>query len=185
MRRFIACVYRALYARPDRYKSLSAVRFLGKAMPIEQTLCHVKSGKRLLLKRANRGISVGKWNAPGGNVEDGESPEECAIRELFEETGLKVTSLFRHGIMNFYNAYGKNELDVVVHLFSTETFGGEIRHTEEGEVRWFDKDKLPFDEMWDDDRYWLDLMLDGRRFDADFHFDKKDKKVVKYSVTFK
>jgi 8-oxo-dGTP diphosphatase len=144
----------------------------------EQTLCHVVNGKRLLLKRATRGISLGKWNAPGGNIEDGESPEECALRELFEETGLVGGELFRHGVLKFYT-FGNEEPDVAVHLFSTKKFSGEIRHSEEGEVRWFDFDKIPLKEMWDDDNYWMELMLKGRKFDADFHFNKSDKKVVK------
>ena len=63
-------------------------------MVIEATICHVIRGRRLLLKRANRGISVGKWNAPGGKIEAGETPEECAQREVLEETGLSVSRLF-------------------------------------------------------------------------------------------
>ncbi len=149
----------------------------------EQTLCHVLDGEKLLLKRASRGISLGRWNAPGGNIDEGESPEECAVREVFEETGLRVKNLFSHGIMNFY-LDGKEELSVKGHLFSTREFEGEIRSSEEGEVRWFDADKLPLAEMWPDDEFWLNLMLSGRRFNADFYMGKGNKSIVKYSIAF-
>lgn len=148
----------------------------------EQTLCHILDGNRLLLKKATRGISRGHWNAPGGNIDAGESPEECAAREVLEETGLTVRNLFSHGIMNFY-LDGGEELSVRAHLFSTKEFEGEPKSSEEGEVKWFDADKLPLGEMWPDDEFWLSLMLSRRRFNADFYMDKGNKNILKYSVT--
>src|SRR5712664_847056 len=81
------------YRAPGRLRRCSLV--------IEATICHVVRGRRLLLKKANRGISDGKWNAPGGKSEPGEEPEQCARREVFEETGLKVYELFYHGALTF------------------------------------------------------------------------------------
>jgi 8-oxo-dGTP diphosphatase len=147
-----------------------------------QTLCHIIDGNRILLKRANRGISKGKWNAPGGNIDEGESAEECAMREVLEETGLRVRNLFCHGTIVFH--FGENDPRVVVPLFSTKDFDGSIIPSEEGDVRWFDFDELPLGDMWDDDNYWLDLMIRRRRFDADFYFGE-DKKVARYSVVIK
>lgn len=137
----------------------------------------------MLLKKASRGIGKGRWNAPGGKLEfEEEAPEACVEREVLEETGLKVKNLFKHGVMNFHFG-GKDAPTFVVHLFSTRDFDGEIVVREnEDEVRWFDFEKIPIDEMWDDDNYWLDLMLKKRKFDADFYFDKGSNKVVKYSV---
>lgn len=152
-------------------------------MPLEGTICHIFENKRILLKKATRAISKGKWNGPGGKIEPNETPEESAKREVLEETGLIVENLKRHGIINFYNDGGE-EISFIVHVFSTNSFSGEIISTEEGEVRWFDIDKMPRDEMWDDDNYWLQFVLDGRKFDANFYIDK-DKKVWKYSVSFK
>ncbi len=148
----------------------------------EQTLCHIIDVDKLLLKRATRGISQGRWNAPGGNIEEGETAEECAIREVFEETGLKVSELFDHGNLNFY-LDGKNELSVKAHLFSTTDFEGEAKSTEEGEVKWFDVDDVPLEEMWPDDEFWLSLMLAGRMFNADFYMSAGNKRIVKYSVS--
>jgi 8-oxo-dGTP diphosphatase len=147
----------------------------------EQTLCHIIDVDKLLLKRATRGISLGRWNAPGGNIDEGESPEECAVREVFEETGLTVSNLFAHGTLNFY-LDGKDELSIRVHLFSTKEFEGDLKSSEEGEVKWFDADKVPLAEMWPDDEFWLSLMLAGRRFNADFYLGKGNKSIVRYSV---
>ena len=150
-------------------------------MVVEATVCHIIRGRRLLLKKANRGISKGKWNGPGGKIEPGETPEENAMREVFEETGLEVWNPFYHGKLLFYMD-GKRKLGIRVHLFSTKEFTGTPRSSEEGEVRWFPVDKLPLDDMWDDDRYWIDSMLNLARFDARFYYDEENKLVVKYRM---
>lgn len=154
-------------------------------MPVDdkQTLCHIIKGDRLLLKKASRGIGKGKWNATGGKLEyEDEPPEQCVEREVLEETGLKVKNLFKHGVMRFYTE-GKEKPNFTVHLYSTSDFDGEVTVREgEDEVYWFDIDKIPIKEMWDDDNYWLDLMLKKKRFDADFYYSKNNDKVVKYVV---
>ena len=146
-----------------------------------QTLCHVIDSDRILLKKANRGVSIGKWNAPGGKIEGDETPEQNAIREVDEETGLLVKNLFYHGLINFHLG-GKEETSSGVHLFSTKEFEGAIKPSDEGEVKWFPISRLPINEMWDDDNYWLDLMWKGRKFDADFYLNKDNTKVTRYSV---
>ena len=147
------------------------------------TLCHVIDGDKLLLKMATRGISKGKWNAPGGKIDPGETSDECAVREVFEETGLNIKNLKSHGPLGFHMD-GKEELSFTVHLFSTRSFEGKARSTDEGEVKWFGTDEIPYEEMWDEDRYWMDLMLGGRKFAGDFFFDKENKKVTKFAIEF-
>jgi 8-oxo-dGTP pyrophosphatase MutT (NUDIX family) len=138
-------------------------------------------GRKLLLKKATRGISVGKWNGPGGKVERGETPEAGAAREVFEETGLRVSNLFHHGTILFCMDGGRS-LGIRVHLFSTSHFAGRVRSTEEGMVRWFPVDGLPWGEMWDDDRYWFPVMLSRGTFDARFYYDGENRKVVEYEI---
>lgn len=150
-------------------------------MAVEATLCHILKGRKLLLKKATRGISVGKWNGPGGKVEVGETPEEGAAREVLEETGLKVRGLFHHGTILFFMDGGRS-LSIRVHLFSTSDFAGRLRSTEEGRVRWFPLDWLPWGEMWDDDRYWFPAMLSRGRFDARFYYDRANQRVVEYEI---
>jgi len=148
---------------------------------VEATICHIIRGDKLLLKRATRGISVGKWNGPGGKVEPGETPEESAEREVEEETGLVVRDPFFHGTIEFYMKGGES-LDMRVHVYSARKFKGSARSTEEGPVRWFDMNRLPYSMMWEDDRYWVNAMLLGMRFDAKFYYDRQNKRVVRFEM---
>jgi len=154
----------------------------GDLLVIEATICHVFRDRKLLLKKATRGISVGKWNAPGGKSEPGEPPEACARREVGEETGLQVSNLFYHGALSFFMR-GGGTLHTRAHLFSTKVATGRARSSEEGEVKWFALDDIPYDEMWEDDRFWIPLMLMGRRFDATFSYDKANVHVTAFSIT--
>jgi 8-oxo-dGTP diphosphatase len=148
---------------------------------IDATICHIIRDKRLLLKMANSGISMGKWNGPGGKIEPGETPEQNVIREVMEETGLRIIDPAYHGKIEFY-MNGNDKLDYLVHIFSSKRFSGRARSSEEGKVRWFDLAKLPYARMWDDDRYWLPLLLNGATFDARFCYDKENKHVVDYEI---
>jgi len=151
-------------------------------LPIEATLCHVIRGDRLLLKMATRGISKGKWNAPGGKMDPGETPGQCAKREVLEETGLRVSQLLDHGVLSFAMGGGK-EVYMRAHLFSTKMATGRLRPSEEGPVKWFSLDGLPYAEMWEDDLYWLPLMLRGVRFNATFRYDAANRHVTSFEIT--
>ena len=153
-------------------------------MMFKATLCHIIDGNRLLLKEATRGVSKGKWNGPGGKFEKGETPQQCAVRETFEETGIKMTKPFFHGKLYFF-MNGKRRLSIEGFLFSSRRFTGRIKSTEEGPVRWFSINNLPREKMWEDDRYWLDLMLESRKFDAYFWYDRHNKKVIEYRIKMK
>lgn len=148
---------------------------------IEATICHVIRGRRLLLKKANRGISIGKWNAPGGKLERGESPERCARREVLEETGLRFSESLYHGTLTFVMDGGKN-LYMKAHVFSTRQARGRARPSSEGPVKWFSLDQLPLEEMWEDDLYWLPLLLRRIKFDATFTYDAANRHVIGFEI---
>jgi len=145
-------------------------------------LCHIIVDGKLLLQKKSKGLFGGeKWNGVGGKIKMNETPEECARREVLEETGLSVTSLESHGILNFY--FGdRSRLDWIVHVFSTRTFKGGLRPSEEGVLRWFALKDIPYEEMWQDDRHWLPLLLGGKRFKGDFYFDEEGKRLLDFNL---
>lgn len=153
-------------------------------MPIIATLCYIfKENKCLLLQRA-KGIGAGKINAPGGKLKNNETIEDCAIREVFEETGLKVLELNYHGILNFFFGQ-RSEPDWIVHVFSTNSFEGKIKESDAGILKWWDIDKIPFERMWPDDKHWMPLLLKGKKFKCSFFYDKNIKKLFGYEIEIK
>lgn len=145
------------------------------------TLCEVFKGKRLLLKKANRGISKGKWNGLGGKIEGGESEKENAVREMEEESGLKAKRLERRGTIYFSKGSRGNRMGRIS-LFMCNNSSGRLVESDEGELKWFDAGNLPYDKMWDDDRYWMPLLMRGYAFEADFIYDKRMEKVLEFSI---
>lgn len=149
-------------------------------MTINGTLCFVEQdGKFLMLKKADKLFGGGKWNAPGGKVKEGETLEQCAMRETLEETGLNIKNIEKRGVLNFFTG-GKFEWSV--HVFLSDDFEGQPKSGEEGQVRWIEKGKLPFDSMWEDDRHWLPLLLDGKKFEGWFYFTENFQKLTRWSL---
>ena len=132
------------------------------------TLVFVIRDGRILLIRKKRGLGAGKINGPGGRLEPGEAPEACAARELREELGVEAGALVRLGDHRFQFTDGYS---IYVHVYRTLEIEGTAIETNEALPLWFDVCDIPFDEMWEDDRYWLPLVLQGRRFAGYWIFD--------------
>lgn len=141
----------------------------GGALPvIRANLCFVRNGDELLLIRKKRGLGAGKINGPGGKVEPGETPLESAIRETFEELG--VTPLDPQQIGELWFEF-RDGLRLHCTVFLARRFQGEARETEEAIPRWTHIDAMPYDEMWEDDRHWLPLLISDQRFRGRFTFE--------------
>jgi 8-oxo-dGTP diphosphatase len=132
------------------------------------TLLFVLRDGEVLLIRKKRGLGAGKINGPGGRIEDGESPVECAVREVREELGITARDPELRGELHFEFTDG---LRLHCLVFVTSQFEGEPIETEEAVPLWTRFDDLPFEQMWEDDRHWLPDMLAGRCFRAWFEFD--------------
>jgi 8-oxo-dGTP diphosphatase len=152
-------------------------------LTIQATVCFiVKDGKVLLLKKSEGLFGQGKWNAPGGKVLSGEDPEHSAVREVLEETQLKVKHLEHVATVYFYKFDRRDIPDWTVSVFLSRVFEGTPIGGREGILEWFNVNALPFEEMWEDDQYWVKLALEGRRFEGWFYYTGEFKKLVDYKI---
>lgn len=136
------------------------------------TLCIVHQHPRVLLGMKKRGFGEGRWNGFGGKVGGNETIEEAAIRETREEAGIEVRELEKTGIIKF--EFRGNPEFIEMHIFRSTDFEGDPQEGEEMKPQWFEVDNIPFDVMWPDDKYWIPLFLEGRKFKARFLFDDFD-----------
>jgi 8-oxo-dGTP diphosphatase len=151
-------------------------------MATSTVLCEIiKNGRILLQKKAEGKFGAGKWNGAGGKINPNETPDECVVREVFEETGLKISNPMEIGLMSFY--FGdRYQVDIVVHVFLANSFSGIIKASDEGELHWFRLAEVPYGEMWPDDTHWFPLMLSGKKFEGRFYFDEEGKKLIDFNL---
>ncbi|MFH1420379.1 MAG: 8-oxo-dGTP diphosphatase [Candidatus Aenigmatarchaeota archaeon] len=148
-------------------------------MVTKATLCYVvKDGKVLLIKK-KRGIGAGKFNGPGGRIEEGEDVISSAVREVKEELGITPMNVELIGL-NKFTINRSPFMDVYV--LKASDFIGEPRETDEAIPHWFDVSALPFDNMWKDDPFWMPLMLEGKRFMGKFDFTSMFEELVYHKI---
>lgn len=125
------------------------------------TLCYIeKEEKYLMLHRVKKyhDINAGKWIGVGGHVENGETPEECLLREVKEETGLTLTAYRLRGLVTFLSDVCEPELMCV---FTADAFDGELIECDEGELAWVEKSDVLGLPTWEGDRVFLERLLSG------------------------
>ena len=126
--------------------------------PRNTTLCHLEhDGSYLMLHRIKKENDENhdKWIGIGGKFEPGESPEDCAVREVREETGLTLQTWEYRGIVTFVSDEWGTEY---MHLFWSDDFSGEICTCEEGVLEWIDKRELLTKNIWEGDKIFLHLL---------------------------
>jgi 8-oxo-dGTP diphosphatase len=148
-------------------------------MTIHATLCFIFDDNRVLLLKKNPGLfGAGKWNAPGGKLQPKETAEHCAVREVYEETGLSIQNLRQVGTLSFFKYNKHIDPDWMAHLFLTREFHGILKESNEGVLRWFPVDRPPLEEMWEDDRHWYKHAVEGRTFKGEFYFRGDFEKLI-------
>ena len=128
------------------------------------TLCHIeKDNKYLMLHRIKKknDLNQDKWVGIGGKFEDKESPEECNKREVLEETGLRLENARYCCIVTFVSDIWETEY---MHLFHSDSFSGEIKECDEGELCWVDKEEIYSLPIWEGDKIFLKLVEENVPF---------------------
>ena len=132
------------------------------------TLLFVIRNERILLIRKKRGLGAGKINGPGGRIEDGETPLECAIRETQEELCITPLNVEFCGDLYFQFTDG---FSIRGHVYKADSYEGEPTETDEAIPHWFPLNEIPYHEMWEDDITWIPHMIHGQIFSGRYLFE--------------
>jgi len=153
---------------------------------VHATLCFIIRGDspaHVLLGKKKRGFGGGKFNGIGGKLAPGESPEDGIIREVHEEVGLILSreSLRPAGHITFRFPF-RPEFDHFVHVFLAAEWKGEPCESAEMAPVWYPVKDIPFNQMWQDDAYWLPIVLNGKVILAEFEFGEDNEIVVSWII---
>lgn len=138
---------------------------------IHATLMFIIRDGEILLIEKKRGLGAGKINGPGGKIDPGETPLECAVRETREELGITALRPRKTGELHFAMS---DVPDILCHVFVAMDHEGRPVETAEAKPRWCKLDAIPYAEMWADDAEWLPLVLEGRGFRGQFVFEGEE-----------
>ncbi len=133
-------------------------------VPELTTLCYIEHDDSYLMMhrtKKEKDINKDKWIGIGGHFEYGESPDECLLREVDEETGLTITSYTARGVITFI--YGENVVEYM-HLYTADGFTGEIHECDEGELVWVPKEKVMELPIWEGDKIFFRLLNERKDF---------------------
>ncbi len=128
------------------------------------TLCYIERDNQYLMMhrvKKEHDLNKDKWVGIGGHFEEGESPEECLLREVEEETGLTLTSYQARGIITFVSDEWGTEY---MHLFTADGFSGELKTCDEGELCWIDKQGVYDLPIWEGDKIFFQLLEERQEF---------------------
>ena len=148
------------------------------------TICYIDNGKKFLLLHRNKkpnDVHAGKWIGVGGKLEKGETPQECAVREIFEETGLRVNKPVLKGIITFPDFTPDN--DWYTYVFKATEFEGELIDCDEGTLEWVPYEEILSKSTWEGDYTFLSWILEDKPFFS-AKFSYKGDKLVESHVDF-
>ncbi len=131
---------------------------------LNSTLCYLeRDGQYLMLHRVKKqhDLNQGKWIGVGGKFLEGESPVQCLLREVLEETGLSLTGFRFRGLVTFVSDEAPAEY---MFLFTADAWSGELHDCSEGVLQWVDKDRVPELNLWEGDRIFLQYLHENRPF---------------------
>ncbi|HON56494.1 MAG TPA: 8-oxo-dGTP diphosphatase [bacterium] len=138
-------------------------------------LVYIIKNKKVLMLHRNKNTNdshYGRWVAPGGKINFNETPADCAMREVLEETGLTLKNLKLSGFLTFPNIGNSPFGDLwYVWVFKSTKFSGELIDSPEGELQWINIADLEKINMWDGDRIFTPLVFKNKIFDIELIYD--------------
>lgn len=150
---------------------------------IKATLCYIqKPGHTLMLYRDKPGhVQEGKWNGLGGKIDPGETPTECVIREVFEESGMTIVPQLRGEIL--FPGFVKQPDDWYGYIYTATEFTGEPHRSSEGKLVWIPNEELLRLNLFEGDKYIFEWLESGRYFHGILRYDD-DEHLVEHSVNY-
>jgi 8-oxo-dGTP pyrophosphatase MutT (NUDIX family) len=138
------------------------------------TLLFLIRDDEILLAMKKRGFGSGRYNGVGGKIEPDETEEQAMIRECQEEIEVTPINYWKVAEHDFVQKNGATPWRMYVHAYMCDTWEGEPHETEEMAPEWFKLSDIPYDTMWQDDRYWLPQVLEGQKLVGNYTFDEHD-----------
>jgi 8-oxo-dGTP diphosphatase len=138
---------------------------------VAATLCYVRSGGKTLMLHRNKkegDVHRGKWNGLGGKLESGESPDECVVREIREESGLVLLDARLRGVLTF-PAFKDGE-DWLVFVYTATRFEGSLGSCPEGDLEWVEDARIAGLPLWEGDRLFLPWLDQEKFFSGKFTY---------------
>lgn len=126
-------------------------------------LCYLERNNQYLMlfrNKKKRDLNTLKWIGVGGHLEKGETKEQALIREVFEETGLRINSYDYRGELLFIN----DDFEEIIYLYTSKDFSGSMKECNEGELHWVNKDKVMNLDLWEGDKAFLPQLLNTKDF---------------------
>lgn len=138
------------------------------------TLLFLVKDDQILLAMKKRGFGSDRYNGIGGKIEPGETVEQALVRECQEEINVTPTKFHKVAEHDFTQTENDDPWRMYVHAYIATEWKGEPEETEEMAPEWFNISDIPYDRMWQDDVYWLPMVLEGKKILGKFSFDEAD-----------
>lgn len=132
------------------------------------TMCIIHKNSYVLLSSRKKGFAKNLWTGYYGSLPEGGPINEYIKDSLLNEVGIKCKNCEKSGILNFHFEEVGNFLEM--HIFNVRKFSGNIIENKNVKFKWFKKDKIPYDKMWAEDKIWLPMLLEGKKFEGTVYF---------------
>lgn len=149
---------------------------------IRRTLLFLRRDNEILLAMKKRGFGEGKWNGVGGKLESGETVEQALLREAHEEISVVPMHYWQVAELDFIqDANSEEPWHLYIYAYLCDEWQNDPSESDEMAPQWYQIEDIPYGDMWEDDEFWLPMVLGGDKVTGMFTFDTNDK-LISHSV---